>query len=160
MLEGKSGVYFSQHLKHPFIQAIKKKYQDLHFQVHSFSSHEDVPFDKLTVWYQPDTQIEAFKKALENDFLIIQRDIDFLEIVPLPYSKATGIQYLIDYLGYTLKDTISMGDSLNDLPMLTYTHESVAMGNSHPLLLDQVTYITTPVNQDGIQHALEHFHII
>ena len=122
MLEGKSGVYFSQHLKHPFIQAIKKK--------------------------------------LENDFLIIQRDIDFLEIVPLPYSKATGIQYLIDHLGYTLKDTISMGDSLNDLPMLTYTHESVAMGNSHPLLLDQVTYITTPVNQDGIQHALEHFHLI
>ena len=160
MLEGKSGVYFSQHLKHPFIQAIKKKYQDLHFQVHSFSSHEDVPFDKLTVWYQPDTQIEAFKKALENDFLIIQRDIDFLEIVPLPYSKATGIQYLIDHLGYTLKDTISMGDSLNDLPMLTYTHESVAMGNSHPLLLDQVTYITTPVIQDGIQHALEHFHLI
>ena len=34
------------------------------------------------------------------------------------------------------------------------------MGNSHPVLLDQVTYITTAVDQDGIQHALEHFHLI
>ena len=54
MLEGKDGVYFSQHLKHPFIQAIKKKYQDIGFHSSaSFSTHDDVPFDKFTVWYQP-----------------------------------------------------------------------------------------------------------
>ncbi|UTY37883.1 Cof-type HAD-IIB family hydrolase [Allocoprobacillus halotolerans] len=160
MLEGSDGVYFSQHLKHPFIQTIQKHYQKLGFHVGDFSHQEIVSFDKLTTWYQPDTQIDAFKQALQNDFHIIQRDVDFLEIVPLPYSKATGIQYLVDHLGYTLKDTISIGDSTNDLPMLTYTHESVAMGNSNPILFDKVSYITTNIDQNGIENALKHFQII
>ena len=48
----------------------------------------------------------------------------------------------------------------NDLPMLSYTKESVAMGNSHPLLFDLVTYRTKHIKADGIEHALKHFHII
>ena len=160
MLEGKDGVYFSQHLKHPFIQTIQKRYQDVGFSVHTFSCNDDVIFDKFAIWYQPDSNIEGFKNLLKNDFLIIQRDIDFLEIVPKPCSKATGIQYLIDQLGYDLEDKISIGDSTNDLAMLTYTHESVAMGNSHPELLDKVSYITTAVDQNGIFNALKHFQII
>lgn len=160
MLEGKDGVYFSQDLKHPFIQKIKKRYQDIGFSVHTFSYHDDITFDKFTVWYQSSTPIEAFKDLLKDDFQIIQRDVDFLEIVPKPFSKATGIQYLIDQLDYSIEDTISLGDSMNDLSMLSYTHESIAMGNSHPDLFEKVSYITTAVDQDGIYHALKHFHII
>ena len=43
------------------------------------------------------------------------------------------------------------------LPMLTYTHESVAMGNSHPLLLHQVSYITTAVDKHGISTCFKTF---
>lgn len=160
MLEGKDGVYFSQNLKHPFIQTIQKRYQEVGFSVQTFSYHDDVAFDKFTAWYQPDTPIEGFKNLLQNDFQIIQRAIDFIEIVPKPFSKATGIQYLIDQLGYTIEDTISLGDSTNDLAMLTYTQESIAMGNSHPELFEKVSYITSAVDQDGIYNALKHFHLI
>lgn len=160
MLEGSHGVYFSQDLQHPVIQTIQKQYQNIGFVVKNFTSHEIVPFDKLTAWYQPNCHIEAFKQSLQDDFHIIQRSIDFLEIVPKPYSKATGIQYLVDHLGYSLEDTISIGDSTNDLPMLKYTHEAIAMGNSNPLLFDEVSYVTNNVEQDGIYNALKHFHII
>lgn len=160
MLEGCHGVYFSQNLQHPLIKTIRKHYQNIGFVVKDLTNQEIVPFDKFTAWYQPDCHVEAFKRSLQDDFHIIQRDTDFLEIVPKPYSKATGIQYLIDELGYSLEDTISIGDSTNDLPMLKYTYESVAMGNSNPLLFDEVSYITTNVDQDGIYNALKHFHII
>lgn len=160
MLEGYDGVYFSKNLKHPFIQSIQKHYQDIGFHTGSFTSNDDVSFDKLTIWYQPHTDIESFKQELQDDFHIIQRDIDFLEIVPFPYSKASGIQYIIDHLGYTIKDTISIGDSTNDLPMLKYTHDSVAMGNSNPLLFHEVSYITTDTDNHGIFNALKHFQII
>ena len=160
VLEGKNDVYFSKNLKHPFIKNMKNNYMKHHFPLHTFQQNEDIPFDKFAVWYSQETAIEDFKLALQDHFHIIQRDTDFLEIVPLPYSKASGIQYIIDHLGYTIEDTISIGDSTNDLPMLKYTHDSVAMGNSNPQLFSKVSYITTDINNDGILNALKHFHII
>ena len=139
---------------------MKNNYMKHHFPLHTFQDNEDIPFDKFAVWYSQETTIEDFKLALQDHFHIIQRDTDFLEIVPLPYSKASGIQYIIDHLGYTIEDTISIGDSTNDLPMLKYTHDSVAMGNSNPQLFSKVSYITTDINNDGILNALKHFHII
>ena len=56
--------------------------------------------------------------------------------------------------------TISFGDSTNDLSMLIHTKESVAMGNSNPILFDKVTHITTDIDENGIENALKHFHII
>ena len=97
---------------------------------------------------------------MADDFDIIQRDVDFLEIIPLDYSKASGIQFITDYLGNSLENTISIGDSTNDIAMLKYTKDSVAMGNSNPLLFDIVTYITSDINDDGIKNALKHFNII
>ena len=44
--------------------------------------------------------------------------------------------------------------------MLTYTKESVAMGNSNPVLFDYVTYITADIEDDGIYNALKHFNVI
>ena len=75
-------------------------------------------------------------------------------------AKATGIQTFIDLIGASIDDCISIGDSTNDLPMLTYTKESVAMGNSNPVLFDYVTYITTDIEDDGIYNALKHFNVI
>ena len=44
--------------------------------------------------------------------------------------------------------------------MLEYTQESIAMGNSNPILFDKVTYITTDIDKDGIYNALKHFKMI
>lgn len=44
--------------------------------------------------------------------------------------------------------------------MLTYTKESVAMGNGDPKLFHLVTYKTTSFDQDGIANALRYFQII
>ena len=88
------------------------------------------------------------------------RWIYFIEVVPKDCSKATGIQTFIDLIGASIDDCISIGDSTNDLPMLTYTKESVAMGNSNPVLFDYVTYITTDIEDDGIYNALKHFNVI
>lgn len=160
VLEGKNEVYFLENNYHPFIRGFKQRYIDQGLPVHFFSQNDTVPFDKFASWYDEHADIERFKTFLEPNFEVIQRDIDFIEVVPKGYSKASGIQMLIDYLHMTLDQTISIGDSTNDLPMLTYTKESVAMGNSHPALFDLVTYRTKNIDDHGIEHALKHFHII
>ena len=113
-----------------------------------------------TILGKPKDDIEAFKDAFKDDLEYIQRAEDFIEVVPKSCSKATGIQTFIDLIGASIDDCISIGDSTNDLPMLTYTKESVAMGNSNPVLFDYVTYITTDIEDDGIYNALKHFNVI
>lgn len=160
VLEGRYGVYFPEVSYHPFVQGVEQRYIKEKFPVHKYNQNDVVPFDKFASWYTKESDIEAFRTLLADDFDIIQRDVDFLEIVPLPYSKATGIQFIADYLHISIDDTISIGDSTNDLPMLKFTKEAVAMGNSNPLLFDEVTYITTDIQDNGIYNALKHFQII
>lgn len=160
VLEGKNAVYFPKVIYHQDVKHIKERYIQEGFDVFEYTQDDVVMFDKFASWYTHISDIEAFKSVIKNDFDIIQRDVDFIEVVPLPYSKATGIQMITDYCNNTIDNTISIGDSTNDLPMLTYTKESVAMGNSNPILFDKATYITTDINNDGIYNALKHFHII
>ena len=44
--------------------------------------------------------------------------------------------------------------------MLEYVKNSIAMGNSHPLLFDLVSFVTKDIEEDGISYALKHYNII
>ena len=59
-----------------------------------------------------------------------------------------------------ISDTIAIGDSLNDMPMLTAAGHSVAMGESRKELLEAVEYVTSPLYEDGIETALRHYGLI
>ena len=77
------------------------------------------------------------------------------KIFHIEYSKATAIRYITDYLKIPMEDTVAIGDSNNDLPMLKYAHTSIAMGNSSKQVLETADYITTDVDKDGIWNALK-----
>ncbi len=86
--------------------------------------------------------------------------MNFYEIVPKGFSKASGIEFLINELNIPFENTYAIGDSTNDLPMLKYVKNSIAMGNSNPLLFDLVSYVTTDIEEDGIYKALKHYSLI
>ncbi|SJU18427.1 Uncharacterized phosphatase YwpJ [Clostridioides difficile] len=66
----------------------------------------------------------------------------------------------MDYLDIPLENTYAIGDSTNDLSMLEYVENSIAMGNSNPILFNLVSFVTKNVDDDGIYHALKHYEII
>lgn len=160
VLEGKNGIYFPGNYQHSFISNIIERYTKENFPIETYVYDKVSDFDKFASWYHQDSDVDHFKEIISPYFDIIQRDIDFIEVIPKGCSKSTGIQVLIDYLNMTLDQTISVGDSTNDLAMLEYTKESVAMGNSNPVLFDIVTYTTTDIRDNGIYNALKHFEVI
>lgn len=121
-------------------------------------------FDKFVIFTDKDSDLPAFRKEMEDYFEYIGREdndaYNFAEFVPKHCSKATGIDYLVDYLGVSLDDCFVFGDSANDLPMLTHVKNSIAMGNAYPEILTQTSYVTTPIDRDGIRNALLHFKLI
>ena len=119
---------------------------------------ENFTCDKFVVWFQHTDDISAFRQVSDKYFSCINRGVNFREFVPKGYSKASGIQYMLDHYQLSIEDTYSFGDSNNDLSMLNYTKYSVAMGNSlPPSLFDQVTYVTANSSKDGIQKALKYY---
>lgn len=73
-------------------------------------------------------------------------------------SKATGIHMLLDL--YDLDEYIAFGDSLNDMEMFKHASLSVAMGQGNEKLKAVASYVTSPVDQDGIYQACLHLGLI
>ena len=107
-----------------------------------------------------DSDMETFRKFADEHFLCFIHEDKAWELTQKNLSKATGIRFLADRLGVPVKDTYAFGDSTNDLLMLQFAGNSIAMGDSDPLILPHCTYQTTDIEDNGIANALKHFHLI
>lgn len=127
-------------------------------------STEELDFSKFVVVFKEDGNVPLFKELTKEHFDYIDREgfknTMFAEVVPKGCSKATGIDFIVDYLNLTLEDCYVFGDSNNDLSMLTHVKHSIAMGNSFPEVLGKTEYITTDIDDDGIYNALKHYELI
>ena len=121
-------------------------------------------FDKFIILTDTNSDIDLFHTKLKDNFDFIIREemypYGFEEIVPKGCSKAGGIDFIVKHLKASLDDCYVFGDSTNDLSMLTHVKNSIAMGNSYPEVLRNTSYVTTPIDRDGIRNALKHFKLI
>lgn len=161
IFEGINDIYFDQTKIHTGELAELKKWFILRgIDVTKSWDDPELNFDKFVVWFNEDSDYNAFISYISEEFDYIDRGNNFGEIVPKGYSKATGIQFLQQYFDIPLENCYAIGDSANDLPMLKYVTNSIAMGNSTPALFDLVSFVTKDIEDDGIKHALEHYEII
>ncbi len=112
-------------------------------------------YDKIFAYADEADNMEAFRQEFSEELDFIDREHGFFEIIPKGYSKATGMQFIVDKLQMSMGNTVAIGDSNNDLPMLQCAHTSIAMGNSSESLLEIADYVTTDINEDGIWNALK-----
>lgn len=162
ILEGKNGVYYDHddNIASTEVLRIKARHIKEGFYIGQTFDDPDIDFDKLVIWNNENSNFEAFHKEFENVFEFIHRSKDFFELVPQGFSKASGIEYITDHLEIPHENTYAIGDSTNDLSMLKHVQNSIAMGNSHPLLFDLVSFVTKDIEEDGIEYALKHYNII
>lgn len=163
LFESKKEVAFdlSRQLIDPQAQKLHQVFLKRGYQMPSDLENPDFSSDKFVIWFQTQEQLTEFCKISDPYFECIDRGGNFREFVPHGYSKATGLQFVLDYYHIEKENAFAFGDSNNDLAMLTYLPNSIAMGNSSPVsLFDQVSYVTTNASADGIEHALKHFQLI
>ena len=83
-----------------------------------------------------------------------------IELLPLGYSKASGIAMMCEELSVPMEDTVCFGDSNNDLSMFRTAALKIAMGNSSERILKLADYVTANWDDDGIGKALRKFGLI
>ena len=85
----------------------------------------------------------------------------YMDLFPKGCHKGQVILDFCNTLGVSIEQCACFGDSNNDLTMLTYIKNSIAMGNASPASLKGlVSYVTTNASNDGILNALKHFKFI
>ncbi|TWE08050.1 hypothetical protein FB550_10162 [Neobacillus bataviensis] len=118
-------------------------------------------FSKFYFFARSKEQINRWKEELEQ----LKKEIDFttsistehnVELMVANVNKATGIQQMLKHFDLSETETMAIGDSDNDLPMLRLVNYSVAMKNapdSIKEIADDVTDFTC--DEDGVYHYLK-----
>ncbi len=129
----------------------------LRFKELHYGSYEEAlgHFDKFYCFVEEAATMEAFRREYDTLLDFIDRERGFYEVVPKGYSKASAMCYIAEYLGLSMEDTVAIGDSSNDIPMLKAAHTAIAMGNATKKVLELADYVTTSVEQDGIWNGLK-----
>ena len=84
----------------------------------------------------------------------------FTDIVPASGDKSVGIAAMLNHFGIDRSETMAFGDGGNDITMFRYVAHGVAMGNAEPEVQQAADYVTTSVDEDGIQRAIQHFGLL
>ena len=82
------------------------------------------------------------------------------DIIPSTGGKSAGILKTIEHYGIQQNEVMAFGDGENDIEMLKWAHIGVAMGNADENVKKNANYITTHIDEDGIDQALKHFNLI
>lgn len=82
----------------------------------------------------------------------------YLEYLPEGISKGQGIVEMSKLLGFSMKDTIAIGDERNDISMIQTAGIGVCMKNGMKQVKDVADYITrSDNNEGGVGEVIERF---
>ncbi len=160
MLEGEKYFYISKEIRNPKLIAVRDYFGEEVKKNFRYWEEQDPVFQKMSILLNPESDLEKFIEKCGEDYVFIRRSRNFYEVIPPGYSKATGIEYLMNYLRVAKEHTVAIGDSTNDLAMLEFSGISIAMGNSADVVKEKVTYVTKSVKEEGVAFALKHFGFI
>ena len=80
-----------------------------------------------------------------------------LEAINPTFSKGKAVKYLADYYGIPLKEVIAVGDSTNDIDLITGEWHGVAVGDGREELKAVADEVTVPFDEKPIKYLLEKY---
>lgn len=117
---------------------------------------------KITMNFPRDEQEGARREVwerLSHDpyFRVVSGGFSNLELTRQDVSKAAALEKLAEHLGFSLADTMAIGDSENDLDMIRAAGTGVAMGNSEEATKAAADYVTLSNTEDGVAAVIDQF---
>jgi Cof subfamily protein (haloacid dehalogenase superfamily) len=130
-----------------------------------FFEHPEEKVYKVCCYSIHGRDFDALRPRVPEEFTltVTVRDPDFddcAEITAANITKASGIGKILEYYGASVKDSVGIGDSENDIPMIEYCGMGIAMGNAMDSVKAKADWVTTHILEDGIRNAFLHVGVI
>lgn len=100
---------------------------------------------------------ETLKDFLGGRAYVTRSQPDFVEVIDPSVDKGRALAAVAQYYGVALHETMAVGDSWNDVPLLSSAGLAVAMGTAPPELRAQADAVVAGVEDDGVAEAIERF---
>jgi hydroxymethylpyrimidine pyrophosphatase-like HAD family hydrolase len=82
---------------------------------------------------------------------------EFVEILNPTVDKGDAFRYVAARLGVAMEDTVAIGDSWNDAPMLEAAGFAIAMGSAPDELRAIAREVVADVAHDGVAEAIDRY---
>ena len=79
----------------------------------------------------------------------------FLEFASPEVTKASGLAFVAEHLGFSREGTVAFGDGENDLELVDWAGFGVAVANAHDLVKERADFVCPSVNEEGVAQVLE-----
>ena len=141
-----------------------RRYADFqHIQLHEVGdllAWLDEPPTKLVVIDDPGMLDELKQRMLArfDGRLYISKSLPyFLEFAAPDVTKAAGLDYLSERVGFSQQRTLAFGDGENDVELVAWAAYGVAVANAHERVKAVADFVCPPVDEEGVAQVLEAF---
>jgi Cof subfamily protein (haloacid dehalogenase superfamily) len=141
-----------------------RRYADFqHLELHAVGNLLDwleKPPTKLVVIGDPDV-LDGLKERLSRRFggrLYISKSLPyFLEFASPAVTKAAGLDFLSQRLGFSRDRTVAFGDGENDIELVDWAGYGVAVANADERVKQVADFVCPSVDEEGVAQVLEAF---
>jgi hypothetical protein len=116
------------------------------------------PPTKLVVIDAPEVLDELKQRMLArfDGRLYISKSLPhFLEFASPEVTKASGLEFVAEHLGFPRARTVAFGDGENDIELVDWAGYGVAVANAHERVKDVADFVCPPVDEEGVAQVLE-----
>lgn len=103
---------------------------------------------------------ESFLEPIRDFCQVTRWHPGGVDLIAKGGGKSSAILRLLDKMGILPEETIAFGDGENDMGMLELAGIGVAMGNAEEQVRKIADYVTSDIDEDGLEKALKHFQLV
>lgn len=136
-----------------------------------YISAKEIPFSKVVISSTTslekvqerilstlDVSVLNIKKYGKFKDKIIDKEYEYLDVIPKNVSKGNALEFLGNYLKIKKDEILAIGDNLNDLDMVENAGVGIAVNNAYSELKQVANYTTQKtVEQGGFAEAIYKF---
>jgi Cof subfamily protein (haloacid dehalogenase superfamily) len=116
------------------------------------------PPTKLVVIGDPEV-LDALERRMHSLFdgrLYISKSLPyFLEFASPDVTKAAGLSFVAEHLGFARERTVAFGDGENDIELVDWAGYGVAVANAHDRVKELADLVCPSVAEEGVAQVLE-----
>jgi Cof subfamily protein (haloacid dehalogenase superfamily) len=120
----------------------------------------DEPPTKLVAVGEP-RRLDGLEERMKAHFRMrayISKSLPyFLEFASPDVTKASGMAFVAEHLGFSRERTVAFGDGENDVELLDWAGYAVAVANAHERVLAVADFVSPSVDDEGVAQVLEAF---
>ena len=101
-------------------------------------------------------RLEARLKQRFDGRLFISKSLPFfLEFASPEVTKASGLAFVAEHLGFARERTVAFGDGENDVELLEWAGYAVAVANAHERVLAVADFVAPRADEEGVAQVIE-----